>query len=419
MSIEAKVHAPTASFAERAALYGAAGTLVALGLAATNTFPIASTLLLGGLWIWLVSPFLLRRPQGTHAHIECDGGKIRVRPDRMLARTIKTRELHGASVARTDSGAVVTLSGPIAQNPIAIEVRSAEAANEIRSALGVPHGGFGEIAWHVEPKSIDISLMFTRVAAAALLVLRLLVSPWSTAIGAVLSVLAISATVVAILLALVRLVVGARALGMRSSGILAVGAGAPIYLPFAEIRDIVDDGKALVFRPRQSILDNLVIPCAPTRWLPSGLSAEERALMIAQLRGAIAVAKGESAPFVDPASHLDALKRNDATPADWLARLDALASQHANAAYRSTTIAKEDLWRALESHDAGAEMRAGAARVLLRISPEKEQDRIAKAIDSIHDDDERAHIRAALRDDVEEAAVELQATVQRIDPSRR
>ncbi|MGH7326813.1 MAG: hypothetical protein ACREJX_00550, partial [Polyangiaceae bacterium] len=58
---------------------------------------------------------------------------------------------------------------------------------------------------------------------------------------------------------------------------------------------------------------------------------------------------------------------------------------------------------------------AGAARVLLRVSPEKEHDRIARAIDSIHHEDERNFIRAALREDTEEAAEEMEET----SPGRR
>lgn len=416
MSIEARVHAPTASFAERIGVYGLAGAVFGLGLVAANTFPFADKLLIAGLWIWLVSPLLLRRPRGTLAHIECGGGEIYIRPDRMPPRTVKTGKLAGASVVRNGDGAVVTLSERGSRSPIAIEVKSADAANELRSALGIPHGGFGEILWCLEPHGGDLPLAFTRAVAALLFLLAFAMSALSGTVSSELMTLGFAMAFIAAVIAVARFLTDDRTLRMHAGGML-ISTDTAERMSFADIEEITDDGKAIVIREKAS-RGRLIVRCAPTR-LSSGMSAEERAFMIAQLQGALVVSNGGAAPFVDPTSHLDALKRNDASPADWLARLDALASLQTSAAYRTTTIAKDDLWRALESHDASAEVRAGAARVLLRISPEKEQDRIARAIDSIHDDGERAHIRAALRDDLEEAAAALEATERRLDPSRR
>ncbi|MGH7327156.1 MAG: hypothetical protein ACREJX_02275, partial [Polyangiaceae bacterium] len=358
MSIQAKVHAPTATLIERSLVYSLAGVLFALGLAALNTFPFAYELLSAGFWIWLVSPLLLRRPRGTRAHIECDGGKIHVRPDRMPPRTIETRKLAGASVARTGDAAVVTLSERGSRNPISIEVKTAEEANQIRAALGIPHGGFGQITWCLEPRTVDVTVAFMRNVAAFALLLSFVLLAFSATWSSFFMALGFALGVIPSIGALGSLFTHHHVLRMNESGIF-VRAASTEGITFANIEGISDDGNALMIRETES-RGGMIVRCAPTR-LDSGLSAEERALMVAQLQGAVAASKGEGAPFVDPTSHLDALKRraNDASVTDWLTRLDALAQLHDNAAYRSTSIAKEDLWRALESHDAARDVRAG------------------------------------------------------------
>ncbi|HEX4353781.1 MAG TPA: hypothetical protein VHZ95_12720, partial [Polyangiales bacterium] len=106
---------------------------------------------------------------------------------------------------------------------------------------------------------------------------------------------------------------------------------------------------------------------------------------------------------------IDQLKRGDASVGDWLARVDALAATQTAAGYRGAHFSQEDLWGAVENHETAADVRAAAARLLMRISPEKSHDRVAATLRSIHDDTERAHLRAALDSDLEVAAREIEA----------
>jgi hypothetical protein len=117
-------------------------------------------------------------------------------------------------------------------------------------------------------------------------------------------------------------------------------------------------------------------------------------------------------------AHIDHLKRGDASALDWLARVDALAATQNEIGYRGAQIPPDELWSAVENHETAHDVRAAAARVLLRVSPEKSADRIAAALDSIHDDTERAHLRAALDSDPEAAALELES-LDRTIASRR
>jgi hypothetical protein len=103
------------------------------------------------------------------------------------------------------------------------------------------------------------------------------------------------------------------------------------------------------------------------------------------------------------------LKRGDASVGDWLARVDAIAATQNAPGYRGAQFSQDDLWGAVEDHETAPDIRAAAARLLMRISPEKSQDRVAAVLGSIHDDTEREHLRAALDSDLEVAARDLES----------
>jgi urease accessory protein UreE len=108
-----------------------------------------------------------------------------------------------------------------------------------------------------------------------------------------------------------------------------------------------------------------------------------------------------------PATTAILLPREEPTRA-WLERLDATAAAlAAPAVYRAPEIETGDLWTALESPDAPASVRAGAARILARVAPVEARTRIARVLEADHDERAKARIRIALEDDVEVAARRL------------
>lgn len=418
MRIEAKVHAADAPPIERGFVFALAGALAFLGLIGTDAYAWAPLLLVAGTTIWLASPFLLQRRRPYRASIDPGAGSVTIYGKNRLFRRIHTRKLAGASVATTNAGAVVTLSERGSAQPIAIEVTSVDDANAIRSALGIPHTGFGELTWSTEPRASEAMLLFVRAfSVLAWLAYGIALVGHSLTASSTFLVPALVATALAVLLALLRVFVRERTIRMNQRCLDATDVVEYEQPPWSDVEELTHDDRTITVTRTQPGR-KFVIPCVPTAWLPTGLRKEERALMIAQLEGAVAVAKGSFAPFVDPAIHLDSLRKNDLQAVEWLTKLDALASVHESTAYRGTALAKEDLWRALESHDTATDVRAGAARILLRVAPEKEQDRIARALDSIHDDVTRRHIRAALEEDVEAAAREYENVVRPPAPRR-
>ncbi|MEO7112627.1 MAG: hypothetical protein ABI183_19430, partial [Polyangiaceae bacterium] len=126
----------------------------------------------------------------------------------------------------------------------------------------------------------------------------------------------------------------------------------------------------------------------------------------------------QSTVDTDDAPRIEQLRRRGESVADWLARIDAIAATHSQTGYRGAQIPMDDLWSAMESHETARDIRAAAGRLLMRVSPENSADRIAAALESIHDDTERAHLRAALDSDPEVAARELESLDEKISSRR-
>jgi len=96
----------------------------------------------------------------------------------------------------------------------------------------------------------------------------------------------------------------------------------------------------------------------------------------------------------------------------WLDRLDAAAASMAAPGgspdgYRVAMPRIDDLWSALESPDVVAPVRAGAARVLVRVDREQAGPRIAQILAAERDPGVRRRIRIAAEDDADDAARKL------------
>lgn len=96
----------------------------------------------------------------------------------------------------------------------------------------------------------------------------------------------------------------------------------------------------------------------------------------------------------------------------WLARIEAAAERmRADVGYyRGSSIAGEDLWAALENHDAPARVRATAARLLARVETDQaSRERIARAVGSVRHHTTQQRIRIAIGSDLERTAQETEA----------
>jgi hypothetical protein len=285
-----------------------------------------------GAWLVVMTPFLMRRRNAKSARISVFPGGIEICAPRSFPRTILPRSLRGASLVRGKDKNTLWLAEAFSLNtPITIEADE-RGMKEIRKALGIRRGGFGEIRkWpnHDNLQEVETGM---RAVIGALLMLSALAS--------------------------------------------------------------------FVF-PRMDI-------CSPLAAIFIG-SLGVSAFAFMQRAPLVKLEQESTSDLNDETMHISQLKRGDASVADWLARVDALAATKDEAGYRGVQIPEEDLWRAVEDHETAPDIRAAAARLLIRISPEKSHDRVAAALDSIHDDTERAHLRAALDSDLEMAAREIES----------
>jgi hypothetical protein len=331
--IQATVHAPTAPLWQRVVAYGLGWLLIFAGLIALNSFPIANTLLGMGAWIVVMAPFLMRRRNTKSAQIYVSPGQIYIRASRSFPRTIMTRSLRGAALEQTKGKTTLWLAESFSLNtPITIE-SDERGLKDMRKALGIRRGGFGEIRkWpnNDERQEVEVGMRAVIGVLLTLWALANLVAPHHD-FGAPI---------------LVAIFIGS----LTASAFIFTRRAPLVKLEQESTSDLIDDDTG----------------------------------------------------------YIDQLKRGNASVTDWLARVDAMAATQNEPGYRGAHFSQEDLWRAVENHETAPDVRAAAARLLIRIFPEKSHDRVAAALDSIHSDTERAHLRAALDSDLEVAAREIE-----------
>lgn len=417
LPIEARVHAPTAPLWQRTTAYVVGWAFIASGLVALDSFPIADALLAMGASILFGASIFLNRQNAKSARIYLTSGRMVIRSSRSLPRVVTTRALRGAVVSRFDTGAderfVLTLAEKHSlRSPISIELTTERAAKDIRKALGIRRDGFGEVDWSLTPTLLDQHDGYARIAAfvsCLLLVVAPSIFRWST-LGALFGI-GMAAIIFSSLVSAARLGRRAPAIILTPTRFELRHRGIVERLRYDEIRSVSDAGTTFTLEPAtdRMLSDGGSVACRPARWARSGMRADERAIMLAHLRGAIVQANASSPTTDDDAFQIDQLQRGQSSVIDWLARIDALAATQSEPGYRGSSITEEDLWRAVESHETAADVRAAAARLLIRISPENSHDRVASVLTSIHDDAERAHVRAALDTDLDAAAREIEA----------
>src|SRR5262249_33531001 len=143
-----------------------------------------------------------------------------------------------------------------------------------------------------------------------------------------------------------------------------------------------------------------------------GLRGPDASCLVAQIESAARRSHGEGAPRSERSGGLAWLARGDDGPRAWLARIDAAALQvDADLGYRGALLEEHDLWPALEDADAPADLRAAAARILVRArgATASTTERVHGALAAVRDGKARACIEAAIHGDFDHAARELDA----------
>lgn len=353
----------------------------------------------------LLGALRFRQQKPRNAELECGPGYVAVKKVGTRSQRIAAKDIVGATTARGASGFLLTLQHRKRGTPITLELADEAEVEKVRQALGIGHGGFGEIAWRTEGDSTTRSAFggnvigafvgFAWAAAAA----TGGAGGWSVLLG--------MAGFVASIMAVVGMLSPASqpSIVMTSTGIRLRTPRGWFALPYEALRDITENPTQFVFSVPEPY--NWVV-VDKSRAITGGLSDADRQVVTAQLMAAALRARGMGPQKNDVTGRVDVLRRNGESARDWLVRLD-MAGQMlaAGSGYRGNTLDVQDLWAVLEDPEAEPELRAAAARVLKHSQAPETKVRIDAALAAVRDDRTTRRLRIAVQDDLDGATEEL------------
>jgi hypothetical protein len=366
---------------------------LALGLP-LPALPRAVMLLVGVAWL-VVARIVVPRMRPRACAVTVEPGAIEVARAGLLNQRIRAMDVRAASAARFGSRFLLALVRHEERDPpLWLELDTAADLERVRRALGIGHAGHGELCFppqrgmfHAMPSSVDAiaALGWTAMVIAACL------QATEIALGLALLVVPLSLAAV-VLAALPR----GSPLTLTRHGVAAPGHG--IHLRWTAVVDAWVQGQALVVRTPERCHR------MPIRY---GLPLEAE-YVAAQIRSAAGRARGEGPPPPHVPPSLAILAPRDEAHRAWLERIDATAASLSHAdGYRVAGVSPEELGTAIEDPDAPAPLRAAAARLLARIAPSEAGGCVARALARERDVSVSVRIRAALEEDVDLAAREL------------
>lgn len=348
----------------------------------------------------------VRRP----AELECGPGYVDIKNAGMRSQRIDARMIAGATTARTSKGILFTLEHKKRDQPMLLEVESEADAEKIRHALGIGHGGFGQVGWRTTASSAQktawVGRLLTALIGFTICGLGFLVSDDAAGIAALM-------TAQFALITMILSIVGwlaqpqMQSVVMTSAGLKIQTTQGWFTLPYGQILGIEAGPGVLNFHvpPPYNVVQ------VPTEGIlrGSGLGPSDRDALIKQIMSASARARGLGVEKLDVSGRLDMLRRNGESPRAWLARLDMAGQmlETSSAGYRGQTLDADDLWAILEDPDAESDLRAAAARVLRHLPRPETRTRIDAAVAAVRDEATTKKLRIAIRDDVDGASHEL------------
>lgn len=377
------------------------GIALVLGLAASlcslASIALAPALMILAFAIALVSRPLTRRALATDVEVVCTKGRVVISGGALQNRRIKAKDITGATTARHGSKQVLSLALRGREGkPIHLVLASEEEVKSVCDALGIGHGGFGAVGFTLRARPRDLLEAFVRIVAAGC---------WSTFAyfmatnhaGSTIGVVSVLALNAATVLMLMRRAPSPQ-LVLRADG-AHVGTGRrwsmQPYTAFAQ----ASASRDAILVPNEAKAVRILSP--PSRWLPDGMSIEEKEILVSQLKGGAARAFGQGAIKDEGPATLASLRRDGASVEQWRGHLDALAASLAQSggAYRGGTLEAADLWRVVEDPDANPEQRMAATRVLAKLDEKAVAVRVAPLLDTVRDEGVRKRIRVAMEPD--------------------
>jgi hypothetical protein len=356
--------------------------------------PSGATALLGiGFTAFFLAPWLSGRRAARDVELLLGPGHIDVRGAGLLSQRIEARSIEGASTARLQRGVGLAIARSGRDRAVSFVLENDADAHAVRDALGIGHHGFGELPWVLGPSGTEkidaLARLFAWPSACASVAAFAFRLTWLFP----LLLPAAAATLIVLLSFVIRSV--KPHLFLRADGVHGYFPGWQ-HFGYASIADARVEGDALklVFHGRA---EPVWVRLGRTAFTTRGVSADELAQLTGQLLSAAQRAQGGAPEKELPATRIDLLARGRDSREAWLARLDATAATFAaSGGYRGAELVEEDLWATLKDPEAPAELRAGAARVLVRVAPERGRAEVASVLAAVRVPEDEDTIRSAL-----------------------
>jgi hypothetical protein len=396
---------------------GVLGVALSLAWWRADGPPLGPDLFLG-FALFLTAPLLLGRHAARAADLVTLPGRVVVRHAGILSQTIHAREIAGASTAAASASSpgryTIALERTDRDTPTILELAQEADLKTVRDALGVGHHGFGALGFTTVARPVDRALDALRLSAAAA---SLFVAACTLLAVDPEPLVTIAAVYLVFPFPVALFWVWVRARETRQAGrvwltpqevFLQDGRGVWERVPFSEIASArLEDGWLVLEREGKKPACTRM---REVRHARRGMTRAEAAHLMAQIEAAVRRARGEVHPEPGTSAAAAALGRGDGEAARaWLERLEATARQvTTRASYRGAPMSEHELWAALENHDADADVRAAAARVLTRVVPPEAHSRIESVLLAMRDGLAKKKMRVAVEPDLERACSELE-----------
>lgn len=359
----------------------------------------------GGQWFFCAATFFLGlgfalplKPRWRQAEITVGDARVQIEGAGGEVRDLRPRQVRALSTAVGPDGLIVALAlkglGASQARPAMIQVDTVQQADALCDALAVGNRGVGVLEWGLGGSSALLRKLASwgLVLGSALMPLRQLMGRHDREGFTVLVAMGLVASL-GLLVASAFSSNDLRKVVLHEKGVdltnTRCGWGLVPYSCIDEVR-CTGEGFEMVLSPPH--------PTIPVKLPPGALNEDELQHLIDQIRAASLRARGLGRRGRDTDSNLDGLHRSGETAAQWLKRLEQQAAALRSGAYRGDSYNENDLWEALDDHDASAEVRLAAARVLSQVEPEKTRVRVARLVEEQRDDEARAAFELLLEE---------------------
>jgi len=358
----------------------------------------------------LMLPGVLLRMGPREVEIVPGGGALHVRAAGLRNQTVHAKDVTGASTARLESGFALTLARRDRAAPTTLVFSTEEDLTRAREALGIGHGGLGDVAWPLVPSGAHTWARTSRAVAALLSLFALVLGVAGIfgqyelpPFGWFLLVWSFVPAILGMLGMAFRDASQWIRLGER--GVTLSGRQRQ-QIPYSAVQGL---------RLRAGLFElgaggyTLRTEHRVGAFAGPGVDATELGILGAHLAACVARANGQGPEKEETRTRVDTLRRGSEGARDWLARVDLAANMMTQTGYRGGTIEKEDLWILLRDPDAAEDLRAAAGRMLVRVEAAEEvRTRVGDILAAVREEDAQRRLRVAIFPELDPSGAELE-----------